>query len=245
MQPVTKIFKKRLKSTNLYATSLLAQERATTPMWVRAGNQFAGKGQGNHTWISEPGKNLTGTLVVSPEKLSGSDQFILSMTFSLAAADFLGLFSGDIRIKWPNDLYSGDKKIGGILIENAIMGSWVDHAILGIGINVNQTDFPREIPNPVSLKSLNRITYDLVEIEDLLIEAFKNRYQLVESGNLNGIREDYLEKLYRFGEFTDYQTDNKIFRAKITGVNQFGHLILEDEQGLMRSFAFQEVNYLF
>ena len=244
MQPVTKIIKKRLKSTNLYASGLLVKSRPSDPFWIRADDQFGGKGQGDHIWVSEPGKNLTGTLVIFPERLNASEQFILSMTFALAVDDFLGLFTGEIMIKWPNDLYAGGKKIGGILIETAVMGPWIDHAILGVGINVNQVDFPSDVPNPVSLTLMTGMKHDLVELENLLIESFNNRYRMIESGNLNSIREDYLKKLYRFGELAAYQANDKKFKATITGVNPYGHLILEDERGLNRSFAFQEVKYL-
>lgn len=244
MQPITKIFKKRLKSTNLYASGLLVKNRPTDPFWIRADDQFGGKGQGDHTWASEPGKNLTGTLVIFPERLNASEQFILSMTFALAVNDFLGLFTGEIMIKWPNDLYAGEKKIGGILIETAVMGPWIDHAILGVGINVNQVDFPADVPNPVSLTRLTGVKHDLVELENLLLASFRNWYRMIESGNLIGVQEEYLKRLYRFGKLADYQTNNKIFKARITGVTPFGHLILEDERGLKRSFAFQEVQYL-
>jgi BirA family biotin operon repressor/biotin-[acetyl-CoA-carboxylase] ligase len=245
MQPVTKIFKKRLKSTNLFASGMLETTRPESPIWIRAGDQYGGRGQGDHTWISEPGKNLTGTLVIFPERLNASEQFALSMTFALAVSDFLRLFAGEIMIKWPNDLYVGEKKIGGILIETAIMGPWVDYAVLGAGININQTHFPADIPNPVSLTLLTGMKYDLAELENLLIEAFSNRYQMVESGDLNGIRQDYLKNLYRFGELAEYQAENEKFTARITGVNPFGHLILEKERGLKQQFAFQEVKYLF
>jgi BirA family biotin operon repressor/biotin-[acetyl-CoA-carboxylase] ligase len=234
MQPVIKIFKKRLKSTNLYASGLVAKSRRESPFWIRTDNQFAGKGQGN----------LTGSLVIFPERFNGSDQFSLSMILALSMTDFLGLFIEDIEIKWPNDLYTGGKKIGGILIETAIMGSSVDHAIMGIGININQEAFPDDIPDPVSLTRLTGMKYDLVVLEDLLLEVFRNRYTMIESGNLEGIREDYLKKMYRFNQFADYQADNKKFIARIKGINEFGHLILENKRGLSRSFAFQEVTYL-
>lgn len=244
MQPVTKIFRKRLKSTNVYASSLLAKSRLTHPFWVRTDNQFGGKGQGDHTWISQPDRNLTGTLVIFPERLNASEQFVLSMVFTLAASDFLELFTGEIMIKWPNDLYAAEKKIGGILIETAVMGPWIDHAILGAGININQTGFPPDIPNPVSLTLLTGMQYDIVELENLLLESCTNRYRMVESGDFNGIRHDYLKKLFRFGELAEYQSNSKIFKARITGVSPFGHLILENERGLKQQFAFQEVKYL-
>ncbi len=245
MQPITKIFKKRLKSTNLYADKLVSSGRLKEPAWIRTDDQFAGKGQGDHAWVSEPGKNLTGSLVLFPQGLSGSDQFVISMVLSLAAADFLELFLDNVSIKWPNDLYAGNRKIGGILIETAIMGSSVKYAVLGIGLNINQTVFPSDLPNPVSLTLLSGTTFVLDELEDLFLESFRNRYRMIEQNQLTLIRQEYLKRLYRFREFAPYHSGGKWFRAKITGISRFGHLVLEDENGKVREFAFQEVDFIY
>ncbi|MFA5814153.1 MAG: biotin--[acetyl-CoA-carboxylase] ligase [Bacteroidales bacterium] len=244
MQQPAKYFHKRLNSTNLCASQMLPKQPAREPFWVRTDDQFAGRGQGNRTWISEPGQNLTGTLAIFPHQFEASLQFDLSKTFALAAAGFLELFIDEIRIKWPNDLYAGDRKIGGILIETAILGKFIDHAILGIGININQVKFPGDIPNPISISMLTGLEYDLAEMENLFLESFLNRYYLIESGNFEQINNQYINKLYRFDEFVHFKTANKVFIAKIIGVTEYGHLILQTDSGTIQTYAYKEVEYI-
>ncbi len=244
MQQPAKYFSKRLNSTNLYAASLVSKQPGKNPFWIRTDDQFAGRGQGGRTWNSEPGMNLTGTLVIFPEKFNASNQFILSEIFALAIADFLELFIPEVKIKWPNDLYVDNLKIGGILIETAILGKFIDYAILGAGININQLKFPGDIPNPVSLRSLTEMQYDLTELEDLLLLSFVNKFFLMESGNLDFINRQYLNRLYKFEEFAPFRTGNEIIRAKILGVSEFGHLIMQTDTGAERTFAYQEIEYL-
>jgi BirA family transcriptional regulator, biotin operon repressor / biotin---[acetyl-CoA-carboxylase] ligase len=243
LQPV-KYFYKRLNSTNLRASQMLPKLQVKEPFWVRTDNQVAGRGQGNNTWISEPSLNLTGTLAIFPFQFSAMNQFLLSKTFAIAAAGFLELFIDDVRIKWPNDLYAGKRKIGGILIETSILGGYLDSALLGIGININQTVFPDQLPNPVSISLLTGLTYDLTEMEDLLIESFLNQYRLIELGSFDEINELYISKLYRFGEFCQFKTPNQMLTGKIIGINEFGHLILQTFSGSILSFGYQEIEYL-
>jgi BirA family biotin operon repressor/biotin-[acetyl-CoA-carboxylase] ligase len=244
MQSVTKIFHKRLNSTNLFASQYAIENEPAAPVWIRTDDQFKGRGQGDHSWVSEPGMNLTGSFLLYPENMKGSDQFCLSMAVSLAAADFLELFLDEARIKWPNDLYINEKKIGGILIETSIMGSNLSQAILGIGININQVHFSPDLPNPVSVRQITSITYDLEALEDLFIESFLSRYRMIEDGKLPGLKQAYLKKLFRYKEFAPFKADGKWFRARIMDVSPFGHLVLEDETGKMREYAFQEVVYI-
>jgi BirA family biotin operon repressor/biotin-[acetyl-CoA-carboxylase] ligase len=245
MHTITKIFRKRLSSSNIYAASCIAEGNDQVPFWIRTDDQYAGRGQGGHTWDTEPGKNLTASLVVFPEGLPGASQFLLSMTFSLAAVDLLTLYTNQVKIKWPNDLYVNGKKIGGILIETSIMGNYLHHAILGIGINVNQEKFPDNLPNPISLKQISGLSYELEAIEDLFLESFTNRYHYLEAGKWDDIRKEYLVNMLRFNQLDKYKTGEREFLARIVGVNDFGYLILEEETGAMKEFAFQEVEFLF
>ncbi len=244
MQQPAKYFYKRLNSTNLYALQLISKMDEKKPFWVRTDNQFAGKGQGSRKWVSEPGRNLTGTLTIFPENFEASRQFILSKTFALAAVDFLEMFIEDVRLKWPNDLYAGDKKIGGILIESAIMGRFIDRMIMGVGININQVVFPDSLPNPISISVLTGWDYDLVEIENLFLDCFLNKYGLIETGRITEIDKQYIRKLYRYEEITEFKTGETILKARITGVTEYGHLILETGSGEVRTFAYQEVEYV-
>ena len=244
MQQPAKYFHKRLNSTNLYVSQMLSKQPAKLPFWVRTDDQFAGRGQGSRKWFSEPGQNLTGTLAIFPVQFSASDKFNLSKIFALAAAGFLELFIDEIRIKWPNDLYAGDRKIGGILIETAIQGKFISHAILGTGININQVNFPKEIPNPVSISMLTGIKYNLAEMENLFLESFRNHYSLIESGRFEEIHDQYLHKLYQFNESVNFKTADKTFTAKIMGVSEFGHLLLQTGSGTIQPYAYREVEYI-
>lgn len=214
------------------------------PFWVRTDDQYAGKGQGKNTWISEAGQNLTGTLAIFPDRFEASRQFALSQVFALAASAFLELFIEEIRIKWPNDLYAGDRKIGGILIETAILGPFINYGILGIGINVNQRKFADSIPNPVSISLLTGMVYHLGELEDLFLETFRNKYSLIETGRYEDINSQYVNKLYRVGELGLFKTAKNTFEARITGINEYGHLLLQTPSGKIQSYAYQEVEYI-
>jgi len=244
MQHPVKYFHKRLNSTNLYASQMLLKQSVREPFWLRTDDQFAGRGQGNHTWISEPGQNLTGTLVIFPHRFEASHQFDLSKTFALAVAGFLDLFIDKVRIKWPNDLYAEDKKIGGILIETAVLSRYLDYAILGAGININQEKFPGNLPNPISISILTGLKYDLHDMENLFLESFLKKYYLIESGSFEEINNQYINKLYRYGEFVDFKDADQIFTAKITGVTEYGHLILQTASGTIKTYAYPEVEYI-
>ena len=239
-----KFFYKELESTNLEAGNLLEQGLVTETAWIRAACQWGGRGQGNHSWLSEPGMNLTGSLVVFSGLPDAHDQFDLSRLCSLAVVDFLDLFLDGVRIKWPNDLYYQDKKIGGILIETAIMGNRLRSAILGIGLNINQVEFPPDIPNPVSLKSITGIHYDLEPLEELLLETLNNRLTAIDQDDWRAFRKEYLTRLYRYREFAPYRSEGGWFRGRILDVDPLGHLMMEDESGNSLSFAFQEVEYI-
>ncbi|MFA6127338.1 MAG: biotin--[acetyl-CoA-carboxylase] ligase [Bacteroidales bacterium] len=244
MQQPVKYFHKRLNSTNLYANKLLVKQQVRQPFWIRTDDQFAGKGQGNHTWISEKEKNLTGTLVVFPNQIEASRQFELSKCFALAAVSFLDLFIDEVYIKWPNDLYAGDKKIGGILIETAILGKYLDHAIFGLGLNINQMIFSNELPNPVSIRLLTGIDYRLPEMETLFLESFVNQYRLIESEDFEVLDDEYVNRLYLINEFARYRASDKIFHAKILGVTENGHLIVQTDAGAVQTFSYGEVEYI-
>ncbi len=131
---------------------------------VAAIRQTAGRGQGDHTWTSAPGENLTFTLLLTfpPCAPVGSDEILrITEVVTYALRRYLLGKGVETRIKWPNDIYVGEKKICGILIENILQGKQVSASIIGIGLNLNQTHFPADIPNPVSLRELTGQVYDI------------------------------------------------------------------------------------
>ena len=148
-------------------------------------SQTCGKGQRGNVWISDPCKNLTFSIVLKfpakglkaeMEPMLAYDQFVLSEITSLAIVDLLADFGIEAKIKWPNDIYIGDRKICGILIENSLKGEWIQHSIIGIGLNVNQRNFDVTLPNPTSMVLCNGITedYDLDYILEKFMDIFKH-----------------------------------------------------------------------
>ncbi len=151
---------------------------------LAAETQTAGRGQGDHTWTSAPGQNLTFTLVLKfPPCAPIATSEILLITQAVTGGIRRYLLSKGVesRIKWPNDIYVGDRKICGILIENILDGKQVSSSMIGIGLNLNQDRFPADLPNPVSLRQLTGRTYDLRTELVLLREALKKTAFLLDS----------------------------------------------------------------
>ena len=151
---------------------------------VAAMEQTAGRGQGDHSWTSEPGENLTFTLVLKAPPLpsvSTSELLLLTQLVTRALREYLLSKGVDTRIKWPNDLYAGDKKIAGILIENILDGRQLRSSLIGIGLNLNQERFPADLPNPVSLRQLTGRHYDLAAELRALREELKKSASLLET----------------------------------------------------------------
>ena len=214
---------------------------------VRAIEQTAGKGQPGNHWESEPKKNITMSLLLRPEFLSIVDHFFISIAVSLGITDYLvDKKITDVCIKWPNDIYVGNKKICGILIENTIIGHTIDSSIVGIGLNINQEKFLSDAPNPISLTNITNKTYDLPTELNLLCNSLLRRYAMLANGNLEGLREEYIARLYRFNQMADYKlpTADTIFKAKIIDVAPEGRLIMESDNGKIMKFAFKEVEFV-
>ncbi len=240
---IKKIYK-RVDSTNSQARLLLERGEIIEPTWIQAEEQYMGKGLGKNVWESEAGKNITGSMLIFPDNIQADQQFDISILTSLALCDLLDLFLEDIKIKWPNDIYAGSGKIAGLLIEHAILGSKLQHSILGVGLNVNQLSFPEDLPNPVSLKLLLNKDLNLDEITSLLIACLENRLDQLETGHFDRMREEYLKRLYRYMEFAPYKSQEKWFKARIVNVDLFGNLMLETETGDIRKFGFKEVEFI-
>ena len=151
---------------------------------VAARTQTSGRGQGDHTWTSEPGQNLTFTVVLKfppCAPLAASEILRITQAVTHALREYLLSKGVAARIKWPNDIYVGDKKICGILIENILGGKQVAASMVGIGLNLNQSRFPADLPNPVSLRQVTGRRYDLREELVLLREELKKSASLLDS----------------------------------------------------------------
>lgn len=192
-------------STNLYASDLLRSKEIPEGTVISAFRQSSGRGLGSNSWESEAGKNLTISIILYPSFLPIEKQFMLNKVVSLGVYDIITKLIENtnslvnksiVKIKWPNDIYIGDKKVSGILIENAIIGNKFLHSIVGIGININQEIFLSDAPNPVSLKNITGKEYGLKECLELLCSYLDKRYFQLKNDNYKAIDKDYLSTLY-------------------------------------------------
>ena len=204
---------------------------------VVADYQTAGRGQGTNTWESERGKNLLFSVLLHPCQVPANRQFHISMAMSLAICDALGQHIGDLSVKWPNDIYWGDGKIGGILIEHRLHGAMIRDSIIGVGLNVNQRVFRSDAPNPVSLWQICEHETDREQLLRDILEAF-GRYMEQD------VKARYLSLLYRRRGFHPYCDSDGAFMAELVTVEDDGHLVLRDDDGQQRRYAFKEVSFV-
>ena len=221
-------------STNRWLKETQLPEKAENLLVVTE-FQTAGKGCGTNAWESERGKNLTFSMLIHPEALPANQQFCITEIVSVALCEAIGV---EASIKWPNDIYVGDKKICGILIENCLQGSVIKDCIIGIGLNVNQTVFRSDAPNPVSLCQLLGHEVDRAQ----LLKTFLKRFEAVWQRETVGA--DYRRRLYRREGWYAYEDAQGRFEARLAGVSEDGHLLLEDRQGCQRTYAFKEVQFI-
>ena len=215
----------------------LHNQGGTGKVVVVADYQTAGRGCGTNRWESERGKNLLFSMQIHPVDLPAKRQFHISMAVSLAICEALGQHIGDLSIKWPNDIYWRNAKICGILIENRLQGQRICDSIIGVGLNVNQRQFRSDAPNPVSLWQICEHETDREQLLTEILLAF-DRF-LVQD-----VRSQYLSLLYRRHGFHPYTDKAGAFMAEIVDVEDDGHLVLRDDNGRDRRYAFKEVQFI-
>jgi len=236
------IWLESVDSTNSYCMKL-AQEGEQEGLAVAAFFQEKGRGQRGNTWESERGENLTFSLLLRPNFLRVEEQFMISKAIALSICEWLKNNEINACIKWPNDIYIGEKKIAGVLIENSFSTPFLDISIIGIGLNLNQIVFPSSIPNPVSMTLLTGLKYRSEVVLSELVVAIQTRYLQLKYGLKEKISEDYLKSLYRFQNFYNYSSADGFFKARITGIKPTGEIILEMEDGQKKSFGFKEITF--
>jgi BirA family transcriptional regulator, biotin operon repressor / biotin---[acetyl-CoA-carboxylase] ligase len=230
-------------STNNYAMAHVHAGLAFPGTVFFAHEQFAGKGQRGKTWTTQPGENIMMSILLQPQFLAINRQFALSASIALACHDFSRqLAIQEAHIKWPNDLYWGDRKAGGILIENILQGNNWQYAITGIGININQTAFPPHLSNPVSLKQLTGKTYDPVALAKELCLCIETRYVQLQQEDFGVILNDYNAVLYKKNQVVLLKKENIIFETVVKEVNAGGQLQTSDS--IERTFNFGEVEWV-
>ena len=231
----------QVESTNNYATGLVHAGMAQHGTVVWAHHQTAGKGQRHKTWESVSGENITASFIVAPA-LSLSAAFDLSKTVAIAAHAFFSKYAGsETKVKWPNDLYWRDRKAGGILIENILQGAQWRYAIVGIGININQTTFSDVGGKAVSLRQITGDVYSIPDLIKELAAAVEIAIKTYEQG-AQKIEQAYADALYKRGENVRLRKGGRVFEAVIKGVTANGELIAH--HGVEETFAVGEVEWL-
>ncbi len=236
---------KEVDSTNTFLKDAVSK---SAPLMdgtvIMADRQFAGRGQAANSWQSEAGKNLTFSILLRPSFLSVEQQFDLNKAISIAINDVLSKYIGSgVFIKWPNDIYINTKKIGGILIENIIQGTKIKHAIIGIGLNVNQVNFADSLKNVTSLKQELHHDYHLMGLLGEICSAVEARYLQLKAGLSKKISEDYLNRIYLMYHNASFKFNGTIKEGKIIGITETGQLVLETE-GTVKFFNNKEIEFI-
>jgi BirA family biotin operon repressor/biotin-[acetyl-CoA-carboxylase] ligase len=250
-------------STNNYARSLLHEGMAEHGLAVFAHDQFAGKAQRGKAWSTEKDTNIILSIVINAIPLQLSKQFELSACIAVAVHKFFVKYAEkNIKIKWPNDLYCLDRKAGGILIENIVTGNmdsgwqmagdnqqsstesqqaW-QWAIVGIGININQTNFPSGLLNPISLKQITGQHFDIIDLAKDLCNIINDYFEKLITKGFKNIYAQYLTHLYKKNEVVRLKKENRVFEAVIKTVSPSGQLIVQ--HGIEEEFGFGEVEWV-
>lgn len=236
-----------LPSTNDWAAELLAKSKPPEGAVVRADSQSAGRGQFGSRWESAAGQNLTLSVILYPYWLEVHAQFYLSMAVALALRDTVHdqCATTPLTVKWPNDLYLGNRKTAGILILNALLGQYLQSSIVGIGLNINQTEFDSSLPNPTSLAMFFGKKFDLDEVAGRLFECLERRYLQLKSGQRAAIKADYEMALFRFGILSEFirVADGSEFTGSVRGVTELGRLRVETGLG-EETFEAKEIRFV-
>lgn len=236
----------RVASTNLLAQQMLADQSIIADTVIWALDQFGGRGQRESSWDVEPNKNLTFSLIFFPEELAVNQQFMLSEATALGVLDSIASTTGckELSIKWPNDIYINNKKVGGLLLEHYLMGSSIQTSIIGIGINANQKSFAPNLPNPTSIALETGNEIDIEELLDCTIQQLYIRYEMIAEQKFTELHQEYCYSLFRKEGYHTFETDQGRFTAKIADVRRTGELILEVDNGNQSAYAFKEVRYV-
>ena len=224
---------KTLDSTNQYLQNLLNEGVDIADNIVVTDFQTSGKGQGKNVWESEDGKNLLFSIALDMSFLKAENQFILTQIVSVTMINVLKNYLPEesLFIKWPNDIYFNDKKIAGILIKNEIKGMMMGTSIIGIGLNVNQTSFDDNLPNPISMKMLTEKDFDLKFIlNDICHELRAMSYEPYRNAqNSQLIAHSYIKHLYRYNQWALYEHEGQVKEMMIVGYDRFGRLVLKEK----------------
>lgn len=236
------IFVPECQSTNTLLAELATASSLPEGSLVITSAQTAGRGQRGNVWLSSTGLNLTFSILLRPSFLAARQQFQLTLAASLALCKFLkSLGLNETKIKWPNDILVGTKKICGILIENSIQGERIQQSIVGIGLNINQIEF--DVATATSLKLQINQSYDLNDVLHQLLPLIESAYLQLRSGNNNLLRNAYLQNLYGLNRLLPFETEGKRFDGIIEDIDEHGRLIIAHSSS-RKAYEMKEVTFI-
>jgi BirA family biotin operon repressor/biotin-[acetyl-CoA-carboxylase] ligase len=240
------IFYDVVDSTNDIAKELIRCKSNTNGMTIQAGHQLKGRGRKNNVWESNPNENLLFSIIITPQSIHPSRQFLINKLVAVTLRDFLQTHISDaaVNIKWPNDIYVEGKKIAGILIEHIITGASITHSIIGIGVNINQTDFNPLLPCPTSLKNETGQHHDIKKLCVDYSGAFLRAFDSLTAENEPALTATYTKHLFQLREKHNYLIDSKPTTATIIGIDASGCLLMEMPSGNVETFELNRVTYL-
>lgn len=231
-------------STNNYAMEQVKNKLTSHGTAYFASEQTAGKGQRNKQWLSSKNENIILSIVLEVNnRILLSQQFYLNVIAALAAFELFNNYTtNNLKIKWPNDMYWQDRKTGGILIENIISGTTLKYAVVGFGLNVNQTMFDASLKNPVSLKQITNKSYDIIMLANELCLIFNNKYDRLINGDLEMLLKEYNMHLYKKNSIIKLKKNSKVFEAYVIKVDETGKLIVKTS--IEESLEFGSVEWI-
>ncbi|MDO9039068.1 MAG: biotin--[acetyl-CoA-carboxylase] ligase [Lutibacter sp.] len=234
-----------IESTNLYLKKLAVEKELESYTVVSANYQSAGRGQMGANWHSETGKNLTFSILIKFDAFEIERQFYLSMAVSLGLLAAIRFhISSPLFVKWPNDILAEKDKLAGILIENIVSGNVIKQTVIGIGLNVNQVQFPSTIGKVTSLKKLMGISFDTESLLESIVISIQNFVDYIERKEFQKLKELYLKSLYKFQKPAMFEDDKGlIFLGKIVNICEDGKLVVELENEKTRKFNLKEIKF--
>lgn len=223
-----------------------AQRGEAEGLVVAAHYQTHGRGQRGNVWTSERGQNLLFSVLLRPSFLRVDEQFLITQAVAVALCLLMeqcGVHQ-DVRIKWPNDIYLDNSKVVGVLVENSFCSEQLDVSVVGVGINLNQSEFPASLPNPTSLALSAGCSFDAEEVLQRFLRLLANTYAMLRNGQRHELHQNYMSRLYRYGRQARYRCATGDFVATIVGISSIGELRLQLPDGAVRSFGFKEIAFV-
>lgn len=223
-----------------------AQQGEAEGLVVAARYQTQGRGQRGNVWSSENGQNLLFSVLLRPLFLRVDEQFWITKAVAVALCRLLiqcGVLL-EVRIKWPNDIYIGNRKVAGVLVENSFSSEQLEVSVVGIGINLNQSKFPASLPNPTSLALNTGRTFEPDEVLRCYLRQLSETYAMLRDGQRQALHGAYMSLLYRYGQLARYRGAAGEFEATMVGVSSIGELMLQLPNGNVQSFGFKEIAFV-